>query len=344
MVPDPLIVLPDHTGGRPDPANARVGSLNAESASRMELGWLEDFLALVECTNFSRAAERRHMTQPAFSRRIRALETWIGAALFERTSHRVAPTEAGERFRPVAEELVRRLYQGREEARQAQAAAASTLRFAATHALSLTFFPAWLRSIEATARGGVVGGSAIRLVSDSMQACEQAMLQAQAEFLLCHHHPAAPPRLDPGQFRSVRIGTDRLVPLAAASGDSGRPRFALPPRAGAGAGADRPALPLLAYNPESGLGRILDAVRLVESRSVRAEPVFASHLAAVLRAMAQDGRGVAWLPRSLVEDDIKRGTLVPAGGEEWEVAVEIHVFRARSRQSPAAEAFWALIA
>jgi DNA-binding transcriptional LysR family regulator len=302
----------------------------------MELGWLEDFLALVECANFSRAAERRHMTQPAFSRRIRALETWTGAALFERTSHRVALTEAGERFRPIAEELVRRLYQGREEARRAQAAAASTLRFAATHALSLTFFPAWLRSIETTARMG-----AIRLVSDSMQACEQVMLQAQAEFLLCHYHPAAPPRLDPGQFRSVRVGTDRLVPLTASDG-SGRPRVALPSHAGAA--ADGPALPLLAYNPESGLGRILDAVRLIESRSVPVEPVFASHLAAVLRAMAQDGRGIAWLPLSLIEDDIKRGTLIPAGGEEWEIAVEVRVFRARSRQSPAAEAFWARIA
>ena len=52
-----------------------------ESALPMELVWLEDFLALAEALNFSRAAEARHVTQPAFSRRIRALEGWIGAAL-----------------------------------------------------------------------------------------------------------------------------------------------------------------------------------------------------------------------------------------------------------------------
>ena len=51
----------------------------------MDLTWLEDFVALAEVRNFSRAAERRHVTQPAFSRRIRSLEDWVGVPLFERT-------------------------------------------------------------------------------------------------------------------------------------------------------------------------------------------------------------------------------------------------------------------
>ncbi|WP_164666734.1 helix-turn-helix domain-containing protein, partial [Pseudomonas viridiflava] len=52
----------------------------------MELVWLEDFNALAESGNFSRAADARHVTQPAFSRRIRALESWVGVELFERTA------------------------------------------------------------------------------------------------------------------------------------------------------------------------------------------------------------------------------------------------------------------
>ena len=41
----------------------------------MELKWLEDFVALAENGSFSKAAKARYVTQPAFSRRIRALET-----------------------------------------------------------------------------------------------------------------------------------------------------------------------------------------------------------------------------------------------------------------------------
>jgi DNA-binding transcriptional LysR family regulator len=135
----------------------------------MEFIWLEDFLALVDSGNFSRAAELRHVTQPAFSRRIRALEDWVGVDLFERDSHPVTLTEAGHRFRPVAEELLRRLLQGREEARQADHNAAAKLKFAVTHALLLKFFSAWLHAWEAKAELG-----AIHLFADNLQTCENA--------------------------------------------------------------------------------------------------------------------------------------------------------------------------
>jgi DNA-binding transcriptional LysR family regulator len=51
----------------------------------LELVWLEDFSALAEYGSFVRAAEARHVTQPAFSRRVRALENWMGVELFVRT-------------------------------------------------------------------------------------------------------------------------------------------------------------------------------------------------------------------------------------------------------------------
>ncbi|WP_448206076.1 LysR family transcriptional regulator [Azospirillum sp. sgz302134] len=294
----------------------------------MELTWLEDFLALADCGNFSRAAEGRHLTQPAFSRRIRALEDWVGTPLFDRTTQPVGLTEAGRRFRPFADETVRRILQGREEARMAGEVAAATLRFAATHALSLTFFPQWLRRLEGQARLG-----AIHLVSDSMQACEQVMLQGQTQFLLCHHHPAAPSRLEGAAFRSARVGEDVLVPVTAVRADGG-------PLHGLSDGA----LPHLAYSPESGMGRIVAAARAGFPVPLRLETVFTSHLAAVLRTLARDGRGVAWLPESLIAEDLAQGALARAGGPEWDIAVEVRLFRPRARQSPAAEAFWTLAA
>ena len=51
----------------------------------MELKWLEDFVSLAETRSFSRSAELRHITQPAFSRRIQALEAWLGTELIDRS-------------------------------------------------------------------------------------------------------------------------------------------------------------------------------------------------------------------------------------------------------------------
>ena len=50
----------------------------------MQLKWLEDFVALAQERSFTRAAELRHVTHPAFGRRIRALESWVGTPLIER--------------------------------------------------------------------------------------------------------------------------------------------------------------------------------------------------------------------------------------------------------------------
>lgn len=64
----------------------------------MESKWLEDFVSLAETGSFSRSASSRHVTQPAFSRRIRSLEAWLGADLIDRTSYPTRMPPAGALF------------------------------------------------------------------------------------------------------------------------------------------------------------------------------------------------------------------------------------------------------
>src|ERR1700761_3704316 len=107
----------------------------------MEINWLHDFIAVAATRSFSRAAEQRNSSQPALSRRIKALESWTGALLLERTTHTVRLTSAGEACRAIAEDVVRRLATGRLEAQELARGSSDMLKFASTNALSLTFFP-----------------------------------------------------------------------------------------------------------------------------------------------------------------------------------------------------------
>lgn len=61
----------------------------------------------------------------------------------------------------------------------------------------------------------------------------------------------------------------------------------------------------------------------------------------VLVTMTRAGRGLAWLPRSLIQRDLESGELVLGGSDKWEIPIEIRLFRPRARQS-SAEHFWAL--
>ncbi|HBC22829.1 MAG TPA: LysR family transcriptional regulator, partial [Pseudomonas sp.] len=61
----------------------------------LETKWLEDFVALAATRSFSQAAQRRFVTQPAFSRRIRSLEEALGLQLINRSRTPIELTEAG---------------------------------------------------------------------------------------------------------------------------------------------------------------------------------------------------------------------------------------------------------
>ena len=81
----------------------------------MDLKVFEDFLTLAECRSFSRAASRRNSAQSAFSRRIQALENWLGAILIDRRASVLQLTPAGEVFLEMAEDTLRGIRHGREE-------------------------------------------------------------------------------------------------------------------------------------------------------------------------------------------------------------------------------------
>jgi len=55
------------------------------SSTTLELRHLETLLALAECGSLSKAAARLFLTQSALSHQLKALETYYGAALVEKT-------------------------------------------------------------------------------------------------------------------------------------------------------------------------------------------------------------------------------------------------------------------
>ncbi|MBT2511215.1 LysR family transcriptional regulator [Streptomyces sp. ISL-98] len=107
----------------------------------MSLRQMEYFLTVVEEESFTRAAEILHVTQPALSHQIKALEKSVGGALLERMPRGVRLTVMGRAFLPHAELAVRSAVQARRAARAAAGAEGGELHIATVHSVAVGILP-----------------------------------------------------------------------------------------------------------------------------------------------------------------------------------------------------------
>jgi len=294
----------------------------------MELAWLEDFLALVATRNFSTAATARSISQPAFSRRIKSLEAWIGADLVDRSTYPVHLTEAGNLFLPRCQEQVREMYRLRTDCRNAAGANSQLVTFAALHTLSIYFFPPWIGSAPISA----LGMRSSMHATDFME-CIEHLSSSRCDFAITYDHPDGPPVLKTGPFESLQIGADRLI-LVSGTDQSGRPLFDIDQ-------AGENEIPFLAYSWNDGyLGKLISLIRSRWRRPLNLNTVYQSSLAESLKHMVVAGHGIAWLPQICVRKSIAERELVQIGGQQMSLAMEIRIFRRAGSMGRAGELLW----
>jgi DNA-binding transcriptional LysR family regulator len=166
----------------------------------MEIKWLEDFVVLAETRSFSRAALMRNVTQPAFSRRIQALEAWIGTDLMVRTTYPPSLTEAGEGFYKHAKDLMGRIGALRASELGKPDEAHEAVRITLPHSLSLDFFPGWLTSLVPD-----MGPVSTQLKVGNVLDVVLWLVESGCDMMICYHHPQQPIQLDTERYDMLLI-------------------------------------------------------------------------------------------------------------------------------------------
>ncbi|MGR6805370.1 LysR substrate-binding domain-containing protein [Sphaerotilus natans] len=301
----------------------------------METKWLEDFVSLAETRSFSRSAQLRHVTQPAFSRRIQALEAWAGIDLVDRSSYPTRLTSAGQTLLPQALEILGSLQAARNLMRGHQTSSQDMIEFAVPHSLAFTFFPHWVMELRQR-----FGAFKSRLVGMNVHDAVMQLTEGSCDLLLAYHHASQPLQLNPQRYEHLSLGTETLAPYARAGSD-GEPLFRLP-------GRQNDRVPYLGYASGAYLGRMVDLLLKQSSDALYLEPIYETDMAEGLKAMALEGHGLAFLPASSVRKEVSVRRLVPAGPRQaqqaFEVTIEVRLYRERPEVSrhnkPAAQALW----
>ncbi len=288
----------------------------------METKWLEDFISLVETNNFSRSAALRHVTQPAFSRRIQSLENWLGTDLIDRTSYPTRLTPAGHVFYEQALEMLGQINGVRELLRNKRAAMQTTIDLAVPHTLSLTFIPKWITQLQDD-----FGPINSRLMALNVHDAVLQLVEGGCDLLLCYHHPRQPVQLDPGRYDMLVLGREALRAYARCD-KAKKPEFTLP-------GAKNAPLPFLSYTNNAYLGRMVELILSDTKTPLHLENHYETDMAEGLKMMALEGRGVAFLPESAVTRELKSKLLARAdgGSTEWEIEMEIRLYREKPSPS-----------
>jgi len=302
----------------------------------METKWIEDFVSLAETRSFSRSAQLRHVTQPAFSRRIQALEAWTGIDLVDRSAYPTRLTSAGETFHAQALEILGSLQATRNMMRGHQVAGQDMIEFAVPHTLAFTFFPHWLMGIKADARQRF-GAVKTRVTALNVHDAVLRLTEGGCDLLIAYHHASQPLQLSPERYQMLSLGTETLAPYAKADA-SGQPMFRLPAQ-----GTTK--VPFLGFASGAYMGRLVDVIVKQAPQPLSLEAIYETDMAEGLKAMALEGHGLAFLPYSSVRKELKSRRLVASAAPgEFTLTMDVRIYRERpeaARHTKAgAQALW----
>ena len=282
----------------------------------MELEWLQDFVCLANTGSFSHASEHRNISQSAFSRRIQALENWIGAELVDRHTHPVVLTEAGAQLVSTANQIIRTMHKTRDDYGYRQPYRLSTLTIGAADHLAIHFAPTWLKTIEP-----VVRSRKIRLVTGVKAGLGfvDLLVQQKLDFLLAFGGSVVAGQGRSDSFESIVLGEDELLPVCLAELAEEK-EYALP-------SSKKAPLRHVSFMPGSAMANLINRVSTRRKNPVHLKATIESGSAETIKSLVFNGFGMAWLPRMAITEALESGLLAEIGEKQYRMPFTIELFR-----------------
>jgi DNA-binding transcriptional LysR family regulator len=277
----------------------------------MDMQWLDDVLVLLEEGNMTRAAARRNITQPAFSRRIRGFENWLGVTVLDRGKNRVDISQALFSNETEIRALVARIKDLRGKIAHFDPTS-STVSIAVQHAPMISTFPDM--ALRAKHHFPSVK---YRLRAGNLRDCVTMFLRGDTSMLLCYEATGADPLPFGTTIRREVWGEDYLIPVV-----GGPLRYAV--KDNSEISADTPAI---IYPESSYFGEALKkAGRRFGTDGYSSNPACETAFSSGVKELALSGMGVGWLPFSMAYREIESGELVSLANHFGKVALKVVIY------------------
>ena len=273
----------------------------------MNLHDLETFVAIAQLGAVTRAAGQLHRSQPAITRRIKALEDQLGTPLLERGRGGAMLTESGRTFLPYAEAVLAALRDGRQAVQALQRDDHGVVSLAIVGTLAGTTIVDQLRRFSVRHRNA-------RLELRTANSFEVSDMVRRGEVSLGLRYFADPSP----ELVSRQVSEERIVLVCSAQHQWGGKRLREPERLRADQWF---SLPMTRHR--DSFAHLV--ARQLASAGIDDVPVMTIDSMTAQKRLIEAGIGIALLPESSVHEELRLGTLRTIDVSHLQTTVPIHV-------------------
>lgn len=291
---------------------------------------LKDFITLSKTGSFTKAAELRNVTHPAFSRRIKELEIWAGTPLVNRKHIPVTLTDAGRELLVVAEHIIAKLNAVNQQINRPGDWASRRIRLATGRHLASSVVADWICRVSDLVNNEINNRIALEIRTGVTAELTGLIQRGEIDFLCCYHHPSLSVPITTKSFQYLSLAFDKLIPVCLNDGALSSGGYDLED--------ELTPIPHITYLDSLSLQQIInDHLR---SSNYALQQVVHCDSVEVAHSFVKKGRGIAWLPWSIVASNCESGLFRVLGNRHNEIPFEVRLYRPKRRLTDAAELLW----
>lgn len=273
----------------------------------LEIRWIEDLLALEQEKSISQAAEIRHVTQSAFTRRIQNIENALGFQILKRYSKNIDFTEAGQVLLASSKNIQNQLTTTIKYLEKNVKNNELTVKFSVSHSLITQFFPRFIHELSTN-----MEDLKLEIIAANLKQGMRLLKDGSCDFLIGYCDQKTLQQLDLSFFVFHKIVEMEILPVTTLNND-GTPKYSL----------DQP-FPLLAYSKQAYLRNCVDEV--IENK-LDYRTLYETDNAGDLKELVLQGLGIAWLPKLLVEKEIAENKLKVVDCNQYNLFQDVYIIR-----------------
>lgn len=287
----------------------------------LEIRWIEDLLAIEHTGSLSRAASLRCVSQPAFSRRIQQLEQQLGFSILQRDAKQLTFTEAGLVLLNSAKTMAKQMSETMALLHNMHKENKLNIRFAVAHSLTSQFFSHFLQFFPNN-----ISHFKIEMQATNVFEGIQLLKQGLCDFMLCYADDQLLDRVSQGMFQSIQLGSTDIVPVCLVN-ENQQPKFDI-----------HAPFPLISYSPKAYLQQLVS--KILTQHTLKAQLLYETDNANNIKDLVLQGRGIAWLPRLTIEQELQQHELIICDEHLSYPAQQIFLLKLNLTQRESIEQLW----